>query len=71
MAKGVPVDDHYGSRSALNHDLPQRIPLHLRSPDVPYRPTTLARAALVIRVAAGLADWSDRDREIQQREEAR
>lgn len=53
----------------MTDELPQRIPLRRRHPDVPYRPTTLARAALVIRVAAGLDDWSDRDREIQLRNE--
>lgn len=41
---------------------PQRIPLHVRYPDTPFRATTMARAALLIRVATGLDQWAERDR---------
>lgn len=41
----------------MTHQLPQRIPLHIRYPNTPFRANTTASAALLIRVAAGLDQW--------------
>lgn len=50
----------------MNDELPQRIPLSERYPDIPFRPTTALHANHLIYIATCLNEWVEWDTRMQE-----